>query len=229
MSMRSPRRQRPSTPYISSHPMSERLRQGASRQGPAGCARRMESIQGSHEPCRYSKEVGRGSDERTRADPLWPHAAIAICFLSWVRWFDGFGLGADANTGLIVQACGDCHLMNFGGFATPERNIIFDINDFDETSPAPWEWDVGASSRRWSWRRGRLDCRTRKDATAPRLPRRAAIASICAITLEWTRCEFGTRTSARKTSSRWPLWPSRRCMSKIYREIQIRRISGNYI
>lgn len=45
-------------------------------------------------------------------------------------------------TGLKVQACGDCHLMNFGGFATPERNIIFDINDFDETLPAPWEWDV---------------------------------------------------------------------------------------
>jgi uncharacterized protein (DUF2252 family) len=46
------------------------------------------------------------------------------------------------NTDLKVQACGDCHLMNFGGFATPERHIIFDINDFDETLPAPWEWDV---------------------------------------------------------------------------------------
>lgn len=45
-------------------------------------------------------------------------------------------------TGLRVQTCGDCHLLNFGGFATPERNIIFDINDFDETLPAPWEWDV---------------------------------------------------------------------------------------
>jgi uncharacterized protein (DUF2252 family) len=45
-------------------------------------------------------------------------------------------------TGHRVQACGDCHLMNFGGFATPERNVIFDINDFDETLPAPWEWDV---------------------------------------------------------------------------------------
>jgi uncharacterized protein (DUF2252 family) len=45
-------------------------------------------------------------------------------------------------TGIHVQACGDCHLMNFGGFATPERNILFDINDFDETLPAPWEWDV---------------------------------------------------------------------------------------
>jgi uncharacterized protein (DUF2252 family) len=46
------------------------------------------------------------------------------------------------NTGIRVQACGDCHLLNFGLFATPERNLIFDINDFDETLPAPWEWDV---------------------------------------------------------------------------------------
>ena len=45
-------------------------------------------------------------------------------------------------TGITVQACGDCHLLNFGGFATPERNVAFDINDFDETLPAPWEWDV---------------------------------------------------------------------------------------
>ena len=45
-------------------------------------------------------------------------------------------------TGLRVQACGDCHLLNFGAFATPERRIIFDINDLDETLPAPWEWDV---------------------------------------------------------------------------------------
>ena len=46
------------------------------------------------------------------------------------------------NTGLGVQACGDAHLANFGAFATPERRIVFDINDFDETFPAPWEWDL---------------------------------------------------------------------------------------
>ena len=51
-------------------------------------------------------------------------------------------LAATPATGIHVQACGDCHLLNFGGFATPERNINFDINDFDETLPAPWEWDV---------------------------------------------------------------------------------------
>jgi uncharacterized protein (DUF2252 family) len=51
-------------------------------------------------------------------------------------------LATTPTTGLRVQACGDCHLLNFGLFATPERNLIFDINDFDETLPAPWEWDV---------------------------------------------------------------------------------------
>ena len=45
-------------------------------------------------------------------------------------------------SGIIVQACGDCHLANFGGFASPERTLVFDINDFDETFPGPWEWDV---------------------------------------------------------------------------------------
>ena len=51
-------------------------------------------------------------------------------------------LSSTPASGLRVQACGDAHLMNFGGFATPERNIFFDINDFDETLPAPWEWDI---------------------------------------------------------------------------------------
>jgi len=45
-------------------------------------------------------------------------------------------------TGMHVQACGDCHASNFGGFASPERQLLFDINDFDETLEAPWEWDV---------------------------------------------------------------------------------------
>ncbi len=45
-------------------------------------------------------------------------------------------------SGVWVQACGDSHLMNFGGFATPERHLVFDVNDFDETLPAPWEWDL---------------------------------------------------------------------------------------
>jgi uncharacterized protein (DUF2252 family) len=51
-------------------------------------------------------------------------------------------LAATPASGIIVQACGDAHLSNFGIFGTPERNLVFDINDFDETLPAPWEWDV---------------------------------------------------------------------------------------
>lgn len=51
-------------------------------------------------------------------------------------------LAQTLNTGIHLQLCGDCHLMNFGGFATPERKLVFDINDFDETFQGPWEWDV---------------------------------------------------------------------------------------
>jgi uncharacterized protein (DUF2252 family) len=51
-------------------------------------------------------------------------------------------LATTATTGARVQAAGDCHLANFGAFATPERNFDFGLNDFDETLPAPWEWDV---------------------------------------------------------------------------------------
>jgi uncharacterized protein (DUF2252 family) len=51
-------------------------------------------------------------------------------------------LARTPRSGLTVQACGDAHLANFGVFASPERNLVFDINDFDETLPGPWEWDV---------------------------------------------------------------------------------------
>jgi uncharacterized protein (DUF2252 family) len=51
-------------------------------------------------------------------------------------------LAGTARSGLQVQCCGDAHLSNFGVFASPERRLVFDINDFDETLPGPWEWDV---------------------------------------------------------------------------------------
>src|SRR5437764_9927383 len=51
-------------------------------------------------------------------------------------------LATTPNSGLTVQCCGDAHLSNFGVFASPERRLVFDINDFDETLPGPWEWDV---------------------------------------------------------------------------------------
>jgi uncharacterized protein (DUF2252 family) len=51
-------------------------------------------------------------------------------------------LAATPRSGLTVQCCGDAHLSNFGVFASPERKLVFDVNDFDETLPGPWEWDV---------------------------------------------------------------------------------------
>ena len=51
-------------------------------------------------------------------------------------------LASTPRSGLMVQCCGDAHLSNFGVFASPERQLVFDINDFDETLPGPWEWDV---------------------------------------------------------------------------------------
>jgi len=51
-------------------------------------------------------------------------------------------LATTPRSGLTVQCCGDAHLSNFGVFASPERRLVFDLNDFDETLPGPWEWDV---------------------------------------------------------------------------------------
>ena len=68
-------------------------------------------------------------------------------------------LSTTPTSGIHVQACGDAHVNNFGFFGSPERNLVFDINDFDETLPGPWEWDVKrlctslyivARQRRWS-------------------------------------------------------------------------------
>jgi hypothetical protein len=119
-------------------------------------------------------------------------------------------LSRTPHTGLTVHACGDCHLMNFGGFATPERNIIFDINDFDETSPAPWEWDVKRLVARSCSRHDRSACPTARAVIALRLLH-AATASTCGNSAKWTHFEYGTRTSAPKIS----LVSSRRLCRKV--------------
>jgi uncharacterized protein (DUF2252 family) len=69
-------------------------------------------------------------------------ATSPFAFLRGAALIMAQDLADTPTTGLWVQAVGDCHLLNFGAFATPERNLIFDVNDFDETLPAPWEWDV---------------------------------------------------------------------------------------
>ncbi len=69
-------------------------------------------------------------------------AASAFAFFRGAALPMADDLARTPRSGLAVQACGDAHLANFGMFASPERNLVFDINDFDETLPGPWEWDV---------------------------------------------------------------------------------------
>jgi uncharacterized protein (DUF2252 family) len=85
--------------------------------------------------------------ETDRLPDLLPirHGRMMQSPLSYLRGaaaMMAYDLSNTPNSGLQVQACGDCHLGNFGFFATPERNLVFDINDFDETIAAPWEWDL---------------------------------------------------------------------------------------
>jgi uncharacterized protein (DUF2252 family) len=69
-------------------------------------------------------------------------AASAFAFFRGAAAVMAADLAHEEQSGLEVQLCGDAHLSNFGGFASPERDMIFDVNDFDETIPGPFEWDL---------------------------------------------------------------------------------------
>jgi uncharacterized protein (DUF2252 family) len=87
------------------------------------------------------------SQETTRVAKLVPlrHERMLVSAFTFYRGAAivmASDLSMTSTTGLEVQLCGDAHLANFGGFAAPDRALVFDINDFDETSPGPFEWDV---------------------------------------------------------------------------------------
>jgi len=84
---------------------------------------------------------------RTRLEHLVPlryerMAVSPFTFLRGAAIMMAYDLVATPVTGITAQICGDAHLNNFGIYATPERNQVFDVNDFDETLPGPWEWDT---------------------------------------------------------------------------------------
>ena len=87
------------------------------------------------------------SQAKTRVPELVP-IRYGRMMSSPFAFFRGAALGMAADlagtpvSGITVQACGDAHLLNFGLYASPERRMVFDVNDFDETLPGPWEWDV---------------------------------------------------------------------------------------
>ncbi|WIY00851.1 DUF2252 domain-containing protein [Amycolatopsis mongoliensis] len=94
-----------------------------------------------------------------------------------LAYFRGAALPAAADlattprTGLVVQACGDAHLTNFGLFASPERRLVFDLVDFDETLPAPWEWDVKRLA-------ASVEVAARENAHPPAQRRRGVLAAV---------------------------------------------------
>lgn len=117
-----------------------------------GRARREAVPRGSH--AAWQPPAGRAdpidtleASNRDRVPELVPirygrMLASPFTFLRGSAGLMASDLATTPASGFRVQACGDCHMLNFGLFATPERNLIFDINDFDETLPAPWEWDL---------------------------------------------------------------------------------------
>ncbi len=113
-------------------------------------------------------------------------------------------LAAMPTTGVRVQACGDAHLVNFRGFATPERQMVFDIHDLDETLPAPWEWDLKrlAASFVVASRDNGLSNRSAEDAalTCARSYREhmAAFSDMRALDVWYARLDLGALISATK-------------------------------
>jgi uncharacterized protein (DUF2252 family) len=88
------------------------------------------------------EEQAQGRIQELLPIRYWRMAQSPFAFLRGAAAVMAMDLATTPSTGLRVQACGDAHVANFGLFATPERNLVFDVNDFDETLPGPWEWDL---------------------------------------------------------------------------------------
>jgi Uncharacterized protein conserved in bacteria (DUF2252) len=97
---------------------------------------------GREDPIKLLIRSSKGRIERLLPIRYGRMQVTPFTFLRGAAVIMAADLAETPTTGYAVQSCGDCHVLNFGAFATPERNVIFDINDFDETFPAPWEWDL---------------------------------------------------------------------------------------
>jgi uncharacterized protein (DUF2252 family) len=115
-------------------------------------------------------------------------------------------LSSTPVTGIEVHACGDAHLLNFGIFASPERTLMFDVNDFDETLPAPWEWDVKrlAASATVAARQNGFDGATTAQITRAGVrsyrERMAAFAGMPALDIFYSRVEAEQALALSKTA-----------------------------
>jgi uncharacterized protein (DUF2252 family) len=129
------------TPYLSvdeRRGMGNALRDQVPRASQAG----WQAPDNRRDPVELVSESNAGRVENLIPIRFGRMAASPFAFYRGSAALMAADLATTPTSGIRVQACGDAHLMNFGAFATPERNVIFDINDLDETLPAPFEWDL---------------------------------------------------------------------------------------
>jgi uncharacterized protein (DUF2252 family) len=123
-------------------PLEDRLKQG--KDARKSCPRSSQASTGkvTRDPLPLIK---RSSEGRIKSLVELRYGRMLVSPFTFYRGnalLQAHDLAGTSNMGLISTICGDCHLMNFGGFATPERNLLFSVNDFDEVHPGPWEWDL---------------------------------------------------------------------------------------
>ncbi len=135
---------------VAGHRTSAEHRSRADRVADGKRARALTPLESQREfqPARSRDPVGLLADQaKTRVPELVPirHGRMLVSSFAYYRGAAlpmAADLAVTPTSGLRVQVCGDAHLANFGAFASPERRLVFDINDFDETLPGPFEWDV---------------------------------------------------------------------------------------
>jgi len=130
-------------PEMASRPMAERYEMGR--------AQRQKTPRAAHAewdaPPRRDMLALLEASNQGRTESLIPirHGRMLASPFAFYRGAPAvmaYDLAQTPNSGIVVQLCGDCHISNFGTYASPERELVFDLNDFDETLPGPFEWDV---------------------------------------------------------------------------------------
>jgi uncharacterized protein (DUF2252 family) len=140
-----PRRTRPSSPEVVPHPTpSERIAQGKAARADVGRASHGEWSSPSNRPDPVDLLEEQAA---TRVPELVPirygrMLVSPFTFFRGAAYVMASDLAGAPRTGLHVQLCGDAHLSNFGVYAAPDRRLVFSVNDFDETLPGPFEWDL---------------------------------------------------------------------------------------
>ena len=124
-------------------PVAERFAEGPEGQE-AGATAQPRRAGAPHRPRSGRDHPGPGGRSPAGAPAAAPRpdGRLAFAFYRGAPAVMAFDLSTTPRSDIIVQASGDAHLSNFGLFASPERTLVFDSNDFDETIPGPWEWDV---------------------------------------------------------------------------------------